>query len=335
MAPRPGLDEYTYNDSSRIASVLEIFTGTVPTQGENLDPSLLETIKDGSCKLNKHSAPTVYETVTDARRKFYGEILGWEDESHVCHKSYKKFLAKHSRLIPIDTFINAQMELARHGIDGKSTFSRSHIVIDQTADSIREHIRNFSKYGLDSARIINACPPILCLTSDNIDDKWNNLVKAGLDPVDAVSRHPKTLYLSSATVTKKLAAFKKLGFDEVQLVSTCPPILSRSVDVISLKLALLKEYGAIEQVDDLGCLDERQIGNFCALPIDSLIAYLTAVKPDPSIVTTSLRVARSRLNARKIRDSREREDYLTANITEVYNTLGRHAVNYIGNTPTY
>jgi hypothetical protein len=335
MTPRPGLDKYTYNDPSRISSVLEIFTGSAPTQqGEGLDPSLLETIEVGSCKLNKHSTPAVCETVTDARRKFYGRVLGWDDESHVCNKSYKKFLAKHTHLIPINTFIDAQMELASHGIDGKSTFSRSYIMINQTADSIREHISNFSKYELDSARIMNACPPILCLTSDNIDHKWKNLENAGLDPADVVSRHPKTLYLSSDTVTSKLAAFKNLGFDEVRLVSTYPPILSRSVDAISMKLSLLQEYDAIEHVGDLNSLDERQIGNFCSLPIDSLIAYLTAVEPEPAIVMASLRIARSSLHGRKIRNQQERKSYLISKITKVYNTLGKHAVDYIGNMPS-
>ncbi len=141
---------------------------------------LKSIVETGSLRLTESTDPETVQSVMKAREEFFGAILGWDDPEHPLAKSYDEFKSTHVRIVPLDTFIEAQSYEKRLGLDGVKIVHALPAAISLAPESVRSKMENFKALGLDGVKIVHALPAAIGYAPEGIRTKVTALIEAGL-----------------------------------------------------------------------------------------------------------------------------------------------------------
>jgi hypothetical protein len=167
-----------------------------------------------------------------AREKFFGQVLGWDDEQHPLSKAYNSLkanaytnqLVNNTYLMPLTTVINTE--------------------------------RFLNEAGIDIPKVIRKNPDILCFTRDTVKDKMDNMDELGIDSVAVINAKPSTMSLATKSVRGKVrlmdSVLGALGSDYTgsDLANDFPAVVELSKSKLLATARLVAEHGNRETVID-------------------------------------------------------------------------------------
>lgn len=142
-------------------------------------PAFRELVRLGSHDLREDTDPDTISSVMNARERFYGQILGWDDESSPLDKSYQTFKDAQPSLMPIATFVQTQRVISGLQLDATRVINTQPVAISYAPESVRQKFDNLTELGLDAAKVINALPAAISLAPESVSIKIHALRQAG------------------------------------------------------------------------------------------------------------------------------------------------------------
>ena len=290
---------------------------------------LKSIVETGSLRLTESTDPETVQSVMKAREEFFGAILGWDDPEHPLAKSYDEFKSTHVRIVPLDTFIEAQSYEKRLGLDGVKIVHALPAAISLAPESVRSKMENFKALGLDGVKIVHALPAAISYAPESVRSKMENFKALGLDGVKIVHALPAAISLAPESVRSKMENFKALGLDGVKIVHALPAAIGYAPEGIRTKVTALIEAGLIQHGSEISLQSDAAIAAFFILPIESLLFYLAETPKDTMDINTVARDARK--YAEKVVGTpnamRRKQEYF-ARLPRLYSRLGQVALDH-------
>jgi hypothetical protein len=201
-------------------------------------------IAAGSINLRSNPDPETLTSVMQARRMFFGQLLGWDDDKHPLHHSYQVLQEHFVRLARPKTVIHSQRILLAYGLNAAKIIKSSPHALVYEAATIKDKCINLEQNGLDVRRVVNYCPSVLGYSQQTINEKIANLQYLGLEVPKIVNASPVVLRFGNNTIKQKLEALQNLGFqDPGRAISRYPSLLALPSDNLWQKKNNLSELG--------------------------------------------------------------------------------------------
>jgi hypothetical protein len=207
-------------------------------------------IATGSIRLKRNSDPETISSVTRARREFFGQLLGWDDDNHPLHRTYQTLQDYLYRLARPSTVIHSQRLLADYGINSFKVIKDSAISLVYDYETIKAKYANLERHGLDATKVINGCPAAIRYSMKSVADKVACLEELGFDAAKIINTSPIVLKLSPERLAQKIRRLERytrvLGWygDASQLIKAYPAILTYSGEKLYAHARLFSIFGS-------------------------------------------------------------------------------------------
>ena len=199
------------------------------------------TIELGSKELVHNMRAEARAEVMGARLVFFEHGLQLADQAHPLHKSYEEFKGGAPSLVPIDTFIEAQRELAAHDIPASKVLRQDAGAFRWTATGIRESVVRLEDRRLKPGKIFTTAPEAVYLSGQMLDEKMAVFTNRGIRGSRAINTTPALLKQGADTLDAKLDLLESEGIDIRIALTKRPGILQQSRATIRAKIELVKQ----------------------------------------------------------------------------------------------
>ena len=185
-------------------------------------------IPTGSINLHFETDPETFQGVVQARLQFYGNILGWDNETHSLHKSYSLVKDFALRTLPLGTFVETQRLLASHNLNSHKILRRQSQIMLLAPTSLEEKIQNIKQTYIPIKAPIENFPGLLAYAPDTLNQKILYLESLGLDIRKILQRCPSVIGRGRDSIERQLVALQGLGIGDIKLINAAPSLLNLS-----------------------------------------------------------------------------------------------------------
>jgi len=234
---------------------------------------LNELVVIGSTNLSGRTSDHEMRATTEARREFFGQILGWDKSDHTLHASYRRIQEDRNRLTPLDTFIETQRILYKYEIDPVNLLKTRPEMISYAAPTVEKKILTLQELGLDATQLINTFPALLAYNPEVLAKQYGQFIEFGVDP-RLVPLFPTLLALKPERIKRRIHTLSRasevLGWqgDVDTLIQIFPQILGVSDEKLRTHARLLATYGSSDMA-------EEEVKSHISEPLESHIISLT------------------------------------------------------------
>lgn len=221
-------------------------------RGETVDKAWIaetnQAVVTGSVDLRSTVSDEIKDRILAARETFYGQQLGWANDSHVLHDMYTNLANTYNRsngsILPVpSTTVGTLRILYVVGIDTLRVIEQAPAILWLEPESVKAKLDTLQEQGINAVAVINKQPTLIHLSSENIIDKVNNFQSWGIDPAKAINRMPNILFLATDSVNHKIINIQLLGINAVAGINFMPQMLALGLDSIKDKMLNLEQLG--------------------------------------------------------------------------------------------
>lgn len=194
-------------------------------------------------KLRSERAKT--ERNLAARTRFF-EMLGWLNEEHPLHDSFRAAKQTHERLPSLDHFVFVQRALFQYRIHPEQIIMSEPQLVYYTPHTVVDTLRAYENTGMDPTKLLNnkRYHHLITHRAPTIMDTTKALEDAGIQPASKALTRATELYDRSGKDLKKhMTKFRRKKFDPVKIAASEPRALNIPPQLLDSKMASLKAMG--------------------------------------------------------------------------------------------